>query len=237
MVPPPIVRGRIDRSASTAGILTRCVGGSDARGYGRGRRPTAFRSMRALTESPISASSAAACAAMPRMSLPVENSARPGRGGVGGTPAGWAGWRRRSGRGADGRRVVGAPRRAAGVSRRAAGVSRRAASVLRAPRARSAAVAPARFGAAGASLPAAAPAFAVPGAEEDADRFGREGDARLSLRRCGRLRGSAPRTSEGRSSLNRSQSWRKPPLGAPGNALLPKSEQDLKPPSRLRVYV
>jgi len=227
VVPPPIARGRIDRSAWTAGDLTRCA--DDLRRYyGRGSLETAFRSTRALTESPISASSAAACAAMPRMSLPVENSATPGRGGVGGTPAGWAGWRRRSGRGADGRRVVGASRRAAGVSRRAAGV-------LRAPRARSAAVAAARFGAAGASLPAAAPPFAVRRAEEDAERFGRAGEARLSLRRCGRLRGSAPRTSEGRSSLNRSQSWRKPPLGAPANASLAKSEQDLKPPSRLRV--
>jgi hypothetical protein len=73
--------------------------------YGRGRRETAWRSARAPTDSPISASSAAACTAVPRISAPSadENDrARAGseaRAGAGVT-SGWAGWRRRAGSGA-----------------------------------------------------------------------------------------------------------------------------------------
>jgi len=206
---------------------------------------------------------------MPRMSLPVEGSGGSARGGVGGTPAGCAGWRRRSdrrvagGRGAAVSRrgavavaVAGASRgesvaagRAAGAAGRAgvaagcaAGALRGGAGVLEDPCARRAG---ARFGTGREPLPSAGPPFSFAGDEEDADRCAGAGAARLSLRRCGRLRGSAPRTSEGRSSLNRPQSWRTALLGARGkslvaacgNALLAKSEQDLKPPSRLRVYV
>jgi hypothetical protein len=39
-------------------------------------------------------------------------------------------------------------------------------------------------------------------ADSDADRAAGLGEGRFSLRRCGRLRGSEPITSEGRSSLN-----------------------------------
>jgi len=155
---------------------------------------------------------------MPRTSLLVEEAGGSARGGVGGTPAGCAGWRRRSGRGAD---------------------------VLRAPRARGEATA--RLdeeddgeeddGEADDPLLVVAPPFSVLRGEGDVDRCGVVGVARLSLRRCGRLRGNAPRTSEGRSSLNGQQSWRKAPLGARASAVLAKSEQDLKPPSRLRVYL
>jgi hypothetical protein len=56
--------------------------------YGRGSRPTAFRSARALTDSPISASSAAAWAATPMMSLLVERSRLPRCDGAGGVPPG-----------------------------------------------------------------------------------------------------------------------------------------------------
>ena len=200
-------------------------------GYGRGRRLTAFRRTRALTDSPISASSAAVCAAMVRMSLPVEDSEGSARGGVGGTPPGWAGWGRGSARGAD------ALRCAPPVSRLVAVGSRRAADALRPVRARGAVVAPVRFPAPDEPLPLEEPPFSVVPGAEDADRFAGAGEARLSLRRCGRLCGSAPSTSEGRSSVNRPQSWRKRLPGSAGNALLAKSEQDLKPPRRLRVYV
>jgi hypothetical protein len=194
-----------------------------------------LRSTRALTDRPISASSAAACAAVPRTFLPVEDSEASARGGVGGTPAGWAGWRRRSGRGADSRRVAGASRRAVGASRRGAGVSRRGADVLRALRARGARVPARRFDGPDEPLPVDGPPFAGTSGDKDAD--GWAGEARLSLRRCGRLCGSAPRTSEGRSSVNRSQSWRNASVGAFGTRSIAKSEQNLKPARRLRVYV
>jgi hypothetical protein len=42
------------------------------RRYGRGRRLTALRTARALIESPIPASSAAACAAKPTMCRPFD---------------------------------------------------------------------------------------------------------------------------------------------------------------------
>jgi hypothetical protein len=82
-------------------------------------------------------------------------------------------------------------------------------------------------------LPVDEPPFAGTAGDGDAGA----GEARLLLRRCGRLCGSAPRTSEGRSSVNRPQSWRKPSVGAVRNAVLAKSEEDLKPARRLRVYV
>jgi hypothetical protein len=166
VVPPPIARGRTIARRERRKILTRS-GDDVGRPYGRGSRPTAFRSARALTDRPISASSAAAWAAIPRMSRPVVWSGWPGRGGVGGTPAGWAGWRRRSGR--------------RGVARVAVAGAERCGVAGRAPRER----------AAGARL-------AVVDAEAP-DRPA--GEARLSLRRCGRRCGSAPSTSEGRSSL------------------------------------
>ena len=79
-------------------------------GQGRGNRSTTRRSARALTDSPISANSAAAWTAVPRMCRPVGWSAgRPA--GVVGAPAGWAGWRSRGGRRTVGRlaaRVAGA---------------------------------------------------------------------------------------------------------------------------------
>jgi hypothetical protein len=65
------------------------------RDYGLGRRETALRSARALTDKPISASSAAAWTAVPMMSAPVAGTGLRGC-GVGGVPAGWGGWRSRS---------------------------------------------------------------------------------------------------------------------------------------------
>jgi hypothetical protein len=215
---------------SRAGSVGLAGAGTGSVGYGRGRRPTAFRSTRALTESPISASSAAACAAMPRMSLPVEDSGGPGRGGVGGAPAGWAGWRSRSGRSSDARRVAGASRRAAVGSCRGAGF-------LRAARARGAVAAAGRFGAPDAPSRLDESPFSVARGEKEVELCAVARETRLSLRRCGRLCGSAPRTSEGRSSVNWPQSWRKPLLRAAGGPLLAKSGHQLKPPRRLRVYL
>jgi len=57
------------------------------RAYGRGSRLTALRSARALIDSPISASSAAACAAVPTMSRPLGWGGRWPL-GLGGTPGG-----------------------------------------------------------------------------------------------------------------------------------------------------
>jgi hypothetical protein len=99
-------------------VAPRCarLGGG---GQGRGRRDTALRSARALTDSPISASSAAACAAVPRRWRLLGGSGRDAGGvedGVGGTPGGWAGWRRRSGR-----RRAAARGRAGGLAGAAAG--------------------------------------------------------------------------------------------------------------------
>jgi hypothetical protein len=55
-----------------------------------GSRETAFRSARALTVSPISASSAAAWTAVLTMSAPVAGAGLRER-GFGGVPAGWGG--------------------------------------------------------------------------------------------------------------------------------------------------
>ena len=187
--------------------------GCGRRGQGRGSRATALRSARVLTVSPISASSAAAWAAVPRTCWPCVASGR-GAAGVGGTPGGWAGWGRRSGR----RRVarVGgatgcAVSSAAGIGAAGTGCLRRpglvkaADALLVAPRVRAAVRLPdpdpclvdaeARLGAAADRGPAGAAACWA--AELSAGATA----ARLSLRRCGRRRGSAPRTSDGRSSL------------------------------------
>jgi hypothetical protein len=160
------------------------------------------RRARALTDRPISASSPAAWAAVPRRCRPVGCS-RPvscsgGRSpGVGGVPAGWAGWRRRWGldevgfglpaRGADGGfRVV----RGGGF--------------------------------------VSALSVAVASA------------ARFALRRCGRRRGRAPSTSEGRCSLTEAHDGapsRRPSVGAVAMRLLGKSVQALKPPLPSGVYI
>jgi hypothetical protein len=125
---------------------------------------------------------------------------------------------------------MGSCRGGSGSAGALAGVLRVAAGVLRAPRARDAAGADARLGTAGEPLPAAGPPFSCAPGGEGAERSVGVGDARLSLRRFGRLRGSAPSTSEGRSSLNPRQSWRKALRAALRNAVLAKSEQELKPP-------
>jgi hypothetical protein len=175
------------RSAGRA--FGRCCGGA---GQGRGSRATALRSARALAVSPISASSAAACAAVPRMRRPAGSSGRCPL-TAGGTPGGCAGWRRRSGRG-----LVA---RAGAVSTPAAALSavdrfRREPAPAPAPRARADEVrlAAGALGGVGPDPPDA-------GVRSGADPFAGGGVARLSLRRWGRRRGSEPRTSAGRSSL------------------------------------
>jgi len=135
-----------------------------------GRRATALRRARAPAVRPISASSAAACTAVPRTSAPVFGT-EPRERGDGGAPAGWAGWRNRLGAG-----------RVAGVGL-AAGL---VAVVL-------------AFGAADLVFARGAAAvdlvFGVVAAGAAASAsIGRA--ARLSLRRCGRRCGSAERTSE-----------------------------------------
>src|SRR6202035_5523641 len=66
------------------------------RDYGRGRRASALRNARALAVRPISASSAAACTAVPRISVPDGGAGARERGDAG-PPSGWAGCARRSG--------------------------------------------------------------------------------------------------------------------------------------------
>src|SRR5581483_5943601 len=66
------------------------------------------------------------------------------------------------------------------------------------------------------------------------------GTARLALRRCGRRRGRAPSTSEGRCSLTAAHDgapWRWPSARPDATRLLGKSEQELKPPLPSRVYI
>lgn len=119
--------------------------------YGRGRRETAFLSVRAPVDSPISASSAAALTIVPTSSVP-ENGAGRRAGGAGGLPAGCLGWLIDSARGLRAGALRFALWRAAGRD----------------------------FGVAVRGEPA---------------------PARLLLRRWGRLFGSDPRISGGRSSL------------------------------------
>jgi hypothetical protein len=206
--------------------------------YGRGSLETTFRTVRAPIESPISASSAAACAAVPRMSLPVADSGRPLRGGVGGTPAGWAGWRRRPWRGAAPLGVAGALLAPADRDARADAARAVASGVVAArdvARFVPARVVAARFVAAPVPLVPAGPPFSFAARAEDTGCCAGSGDGRLSLRRCGLLRGSEPSTSEGRSSLNRSHH-------AAGRCASPreyqglaKSEQDSQPPRAFHV--
>jgi hypothetical protein len=95
--------------------------------YGRGSRDTALRIARALTERPISASSAAAWTAVPSTSAPVEGTGLRVRGVVG-VPAGWAGWRSGVGFGrgdADGRGRSGWAEEAFGVRLAFAAFARR----------------------------------------------------------------------------------------------------------------
>ncbi len=201
MVPPPIARGRtIARHGSRGSIrnsaaAVRTPGGGrpGGHGYGRGSREIVRRSARALTDNPISVSSAAAWTAVRK---------RSGRGGGGGlaerraagVPAGWAGWRSGCLRDGDARRLPVLARRVAAISR---GLACALASALAAFGGDACVVAfggdgcVAAFGGGGCD----GAAGGVLGAAPDGGRA-----ARLSLRRCGRVRGSAPRTSEGRSS-------------------------------------
>jgi len=190
---------------------------------GRGRRETALRSARALADRPISASSAAACTAVPR-SAPRS----PG----GGATRFALGRGREVGRAADaaaGRAADVAAGRAAGVAAgRAAGFA--AADAAFAPLAfadavlaRADGLAPVGFARRGFAARAEAVAAA---AGEAAETFLAAGAAagevaavasaaaidgsppsvpartgRLALRRCGRVCGRPPRTSEGGRSL------------------------------------
>lgn len=75
VVPPSTIRGRIVVRLDGAGVYETWADGAN-RGYGRGSLESVRRSARAVTESPISASSAIAWTAVPITS---------GRWGAGGT--------------------------------------------------------------------------------------------------------------------------------------------------------
>ena len=209
VVPPPAIRGRMAarlerrgsirnsaRDARGCGFVPAWLRCSDAgaparvrarpatgRRYGRGSRDTTRRTARAPAVSPISASSAAACNAVPTTSAPVAGTGLRERGAAG-VPAGCGGC---------GRGSVFGTRAARAAGRRGfsgAGFSGRAAAGCRRGAARAAAGG-SPPGAAGAPDTAASPPF--PGPPGRAGRF--------SLRRWGRVRGRALRTSGGRSSL------------------------------------
>jgi hypothetical protein len=158
--------------------------------YGRGSRETAPRKARALSERPISASSAAACTA-----VLTTSPRRDGAGGAAplrgdGAPRGWAGWRRRG----DLRSGAWAAGRGFAVLRVACGrLLREGLAAGRGVAARCCAGAGRSSAAGGWSAAGGAPVSDPPGS----GAAGRA--ARLSLRRCGRLRGSPPSTSDGRS--------------------------------------
>lgn len=168
-----------------------------------------MRSARALALRPISASSAAACTAVPRISVPDGGDGARERGDAG-PPAGWAGCARRSdfglravaalpiGVGAlDFAPLAGALLAGARFGARLAaarGVLVRGA-VARGPDAGpdadfAACFFPAVRLAAGVELPGSGDGVGEPA-----------GAARLLLRRCGRVRGRAPSTSVGGLSL------------------------------------
>jgi hypothetical protein len=142
---------------------------------------------RAPTDSPISASSAAAWTAVPRTSDRLEGAALRVR-GAGGAPAGCAGWRRRGGLGL------------AAVGLAALGLTVLGLAVLGL-----AVLGLAALGFGGAGWGEADEAARVVGLSRRADAVGvgpltgRGG--RFWLLRCGRVRGSEPRTSEGGSPV------------------------------------
>jgi hypothetical protein len=179
----------------------RCVTPAAVWSYGRGRRDTALRRARALSARPISASSAVAWTAVPKISVPAQGAVlRLALRGCAGIPAGCGGCRRRAEVWRAGR-LPGADVRAADGLMAARDF--RAADTLAAGR---------DFRAAegrGASADfRAAAGFRAAGAFDGAAGVaGPDGRARrLSLRRCGRVRGSAPRRSVGRFSLIADQS-------------------------------
>ena len=182
------------------------------RSQGRGSFETAPRTARAVTDRPISASSAAAWTAVPTMSVPRAGTGlrREGRLGV---PGGCAGWRRRGtpARGVVAERFGAALGPAVGLA-----VVPRLVAAARAVPVRLGVCATdgsgvgaadgsggwAADGSGGWATNGSDDAFTVCAAGGSAAAFasGRR-TPRLSLRRCGRVRGSAPRTSEGWSSL------------------------------------
>jgi hypothetical protein len=162
-------------------------------GYGRGSFETALRTARALTDRPISASSAAAWTAVPSRSVPRDGTGLR-RAGCPGVPAGCAGWWIRDGRG-----LVWPARGPAGCG---PPTSRCFGFGFGPARAGRAAVVDGLGAGFVSAVAAWSAGFASTVAGCSVPLFGSDWRApRLSLRRCGRVRGSAPRTSEGCSSL------------------------------------
>jgi hypothetical protein len=159
------------------------------RRYGRGSRESASRTARALAETPISSSSAAACTTVDTISGP-EGGAGRRDGGFGGVPAGCFGCRSGSVRAR--RELAGRARpeggRGAFASARVRPLGPEAARLAGFEAARCFGAASLGFEGASVGLEASPVGF-----EAAPERF--------SLRRCGRLCGRPPRISGGFSSL------------------------------------